>query len=79
VSILVMALYVNSPAVVELYSTPAALWGICFILLYWISRVAILTNRGHMNDDPVLFAVKDRNSQICAAAIFALAVVGAVI
>jgi 4-hydroxybenzoate polyprenyltransferase/phosphoserine phosphatase len=78
VSILVMALYVNSPVVVELYSTPATLWGICFILLYWISRVAIITNRGHMNDDPVLFAVRDGNSQICAAAIFALAVVGAV-
>ncbi|MEE4187050.1 MAG: UbiA family prenyltransferase [Roseobacter sp.] len=78
VSVLVMALYVNSPVVVELYSTPAMLWGICFILLYWISRVAILTNRGQMNDDPVLFAVRDRNSQICAAAIFALAVIGAV-
>jgi 4-hydroxybenzoate polyprenyltransferase/phosphoserine phosphatase len=76
VSVLVMALYVNSPAVVELYSTPAALWGICFILLYWISRVAILTHRGHMNDDPVLFAARDRNSQICAALIFVLAVAG---
>ena len=41
--------------------------------------MAIITNRGYMNDDPVLFAVRDRNSQICAAAIFALAVVGAVI
>ena len=45
---------------------------------YWISRVAILTNRGQMNDDPVLFAVRDRNSQICAAAIFALAVAAAI-
>ena len=77
VSILVMALYVNSPAVVALYSTPAALWGICFILLYWISRVAMLTHRGHMNDDPVLFAVKDRNSILCAIVIFVLAVIGA--
>ncbi len=78
VSVLVMALYVNSPAVVELYSTPATLWGICFILLYWISRVAIITHRGHMNDDPVLFAAKDRNSRICAVMIFVLAVAGAV-
>lgn len=78
-SILVMALYVNSPAVVGLYSMPAALWGICFILLYWISRMAIITHRGHMNDDPVLFAAKDRNSQVCAMAIFAMAVIGAVI
>lgn len=79
VSILVMALYVNSPAVVELYATPATLWGICFILLYWISRMAMITHRGHMNDDPVLFAAKDRNSQICAVMIFALALGGTVL
>lgn len=78
-SILVMALYVNSPAVVELYSTPAALWGVCFILLYWISRIAIITHRGHMDDDPVLFAAKDRNSRVCAVVIFALALGGAVL
>jgi 4-hydroxybenzoate polyprenyltransferase len=65
--------------VVELYSTPAALWGICFILLYWISRMAIITNRGQMHDDPVLFAARDRNSLICAATIFALAGIGAVV
>lgn len=79
VSILVMALYVNSPVVVELYSTPALLWGICFILLYWISRIVMITHRGHMHDDPVLFAAKDRNSQICALMIFACAVTGAII
>jgi 4-hydroxybenzoate polyprenyltransferase/phosphoserine phosphatase len=78
-SILVMALYVNSPAVVELYSLPAALWGICFILLYWISRVVIITHRGHMDDDPVLFAAKDRNSRICAVVIFALALGGSLL
>lgn len=76
VSVMVMALYVNSPAIVELYTTPAALWGICFILLYWISRVVMITHRGHMNDDPVLFAARDRNSRICAALIFAMALGG---
>ncbi|WP_298922001.1 UbiA family prenyltransferase [uncultured Roseobacter sp.] len=79
VSVLVMALYVNSPGVVELYATPAALWGICFVLLYWISRIVMITHRGHMDDDPVLFAAKDRNSRICALVIFACAAIGAVI
>lgn len=78
-SILVMALYVNSPAVVQLYSTPAALWGICVILLYWVSRVVMITHRGQMDDDPVLFAAKDRKSQICALVILALALGGAVL
>lgn len=65
VSVLVMALYVNSPAVGELYSYPPALWGICLVLLYWITRMVMVTHRGGMHDDPVVYAVKDRVSQIC--------------
>ena len=77
VSILVMMLYVNSPAVTGLYPRPEALWGICAVLLYWISRIAMLTHRGHMIDDPVVFAVRDRNSLVCAALILVFAVAGA--
>jgi 4-hydroxybenzoate polyprenyltransferase/phosphoserine phosphatase len=65
VSVLVLALYVNSPAVQPLYSTPALLWGICFVMLFWLSRVMMLTHRGEMHDDPVVFAATDRVSQIC--------------
>jgi len=32
------------------------------ILLYWVSRVLILTHRGEMHDDPVVFAARDRAS-----------------
>ena len=39
VSVLVMALYLNSPDVLELYDRPQALWGICLVVLYWISRM----------------------------------------
>ena len=76
VSILVMALYVNSPTITELYSTPDALWGICCVLLYWQTRIVLVTHRGHMNDDPVLYAAKDRNSQICFLLIMSLMAVG---
>ena len=65
VSVLVLALYINSPAVLELYTQPFALWGICLVLLYWISRIMIVTHRGEMHDDPVVYAVKDRISAIC--------------
>lgn len=78
VSIMVMMLYVNSPAVLELYSEPAMLWGICCVLLYWISRIVIVTHRGHMHDDPVVFAAKDRNSQICVLLMLIFAIAGAV-
>jgi len=61
-SVLVMALYVNSGEVLPLYRHAAALWALCPILLFWISRVLVLANRGQMNDDPVVFALRDRVS-----------------
>jgi 4-hydroxybenzoate polyprenyltransferase/phosphoserine phosphatase len=79
VSVLVMALYVNSPAVISLYNYPEAMWGVCLILLFWITRVVMVTHRGWMHDDPVVFAAKDRVSQICGAAIFACALGGALL
>lgn len=76
VSVLVMILYVNSPAVIELYPQPDALWGVCAILLYWITRIVMLAHRGHMHDDPVVFAVKDRNSFISLFGILVFLLVG---
>lgn len=76
VSVLIMALYVNSDAVSKLYSTPVTLWGICLVLLYWLSRMVMITHRGWMHDDPVVFAARDRNSLICAALILGFAMAG---
>jgi 4-hydroxybenzoate polyprenyltransferase/phosphoserine phosphatase len=74
VAVLIFGLYINSPIVGSLYSQPATLWAIPLILLYWVSRIMILTHRGEMHDDPVLFAAKDRVSLICVA-LMVLAVV----
>jgi 4-hydroxybenzoate polyprenyltransferase/phosphoserine phosphatase len=62
VSILVAALYVNSPDVSVLYSRPQSLWFLCPLLFYWIIRVWLKTLRKEMEEDPVLFAIKDRAS-----------------
>ncbi|WP_241524029.1 UbiA family prenyltransferase [Oceaniglobus indicus] len=78
VSVLVMALYVSSPDVAALYSQPMALGGICCVLLYWISRVVMLTHRGRMHDDPVVFAARDRVSQVSLGLIVIFAVIGSV-
>ena len=59
VSVLVLALYINSPAIAELYHRPKVIWTLCVLLLYWISRVWMQAHRGVMNDDPVVFALKD--------------------
>lgn len=79
VSVLVMALYVNSPTVRELYPQPRALGGICGILLYWVTYMVMITHRGAMPDDPVVYAAKDRTSQVCGLLIVAFALAGALL
>jgi len=76
ISVLVMMLYINSPNVTVLYQTPEILWGICCILLYWLTRTMMLTHRGKMHDDPVIFAATDRISQICFCAMLGLMISG---
>lgn len=61
-AVIVMALYINSPDSNFMYRHPRALWFICPLMLYWISRVWLLTSRGRMHDDPVVFALSDRVS-----------------
>ncbi len=62
VSVLVLALYVNSAASVVLYRRSEILWLLCPLLLYWVSRMWVIANRGAMQDDPVVFAMRDRVS-----------------
>lgn len=62
ISILIMALYIRAPEVVELYTRPQILWVVCIVLMYWLSRIWVLAHRGHMPDDPIVFALKDKNS-----------------
>jgi 4-hydroxybenzoate polyprenyltransferase/phosphoserine phosphatase len=69
IAVLVVALYISTPGLRSLYETPAYLWGICPVLLFWISRVVMITHRGLMDDDPVVFAMKDHVSRGCAVVI----------
>jgi 4-hydroxybenzoate polyprenyltransferase len=71
--VLVLALYINSTASAERYDRPEALWLLCPLLLYWISRTWLITHRGDMHDDPILFAARDRTSH--AVALVGIAVV----
>ncbi len=63
-SVLVFALYINSDEIRVLYQTPEVLWFALPVLLYWINRLWIITHRGLMNMDPVLYALQDRASQL---------------
>jgi len=76
-AVLVLALYVNSPDVLPLYRHPTALWLLCPILLFWVSRVLMLSHRGLMYDDPVVFALRDRLSLVVGVAGLCAFVAGA--
>lgn len=68
VSVLVLALYMNSEQMRSLYGDSRLLWLVCPIVLYWITRLWLLANRGQLDEDPVVFALKDRTSLGIAAA-----------
>jgi 4-hydroxybenzoate polyprenyltransferase/phosphoserine phosphatase len=46
----------------SIYSAPEWLWMIFVLLLFWLGRVWHLAVRGQMNEDPLLFALRDRIS-----------------
>ncbi len=71
-SVLVLALYVNSEVVTRLYQYPNALLLLCPLLLYWISRAWLLAHRGQMHDDPIVFALKDGISYLIGALILGM-------
>jgi 4-hydroxybenzoate polyprenyltransferase len=66
VSVLVLALYVNS-SLDAFYSKPELLWLLCPLLLYWICRVWRKTFRGSLHEDPVVFALTDKPSLVVGA------------
>lgn len=68
-AVMILALYINDAHTTQMYRHVEVIWLACPLLLTWISRMWMLTHRGHMNDDPVLFAIKDRISLVLGALI----------
>lgn len=76
-AVLVFALYSRDPQVQESFGSPDLLLLICPVLFFWLGRMQLLTRRGHMTDDPIVFTFRDRVGLVCGAlmlAIFILAV-----
>ncbi|GMU46721.1 MAG: hypothetical protein AMXMBFR26_15030 [Porticoccaceae bacterium] len=61
-AVIVLALYLNSEAVLQLYRSPEFVWGAVLAVLFWINWMWLEAHRGHMHDDPLVFAVKDKAS-----------------
>ncbi|MCY1041425.1 UbiA family prenyltransferase [Corallococcus sp. bb12-1] len=64
VSVLVLALYITSKEVTALYGHPERLWLLCPVMLYWVGRIWVLAHRGLVNEDPLIFALRDRVSYV---------------
>lgn len=71
-TIVVFALYIQSPETAVLYHRPEVLWLVCPLLVYWFGRLTLLAGRGKLDDDPVVFAVGDLPSWFTAAAAVAV-------
>mgnify|MGYP001162969308 FL=1 len=69
ISILVLIFHINSPVVIKQYSFPDILWIICFVMLFWISRIIYVSNKGQIKDDPIVYAISDKISYLCLAII----------
>jgi H+/Cl- antiporter ClcA len=59
VSSLVLSLYVQSDIASRNYASPSVLWAVIPLLLFWLCRLWLSTARGHMHDDPIVFAMRD--------------------
>jgi 4-hydroxybenzoate polyprenyltransferase len=76
-AVVVLSLYLNSDTVLMLYRSPEIMWGAVPVILFWVSWIWMQAHRGHMHDDPLVFAVKDRASVVAGTAFAVILALGA--
>lgn len=76
-SLVIFSLYIYNPLVTSLYASPQMLWLEVLLLTYWIGRLWILTGRGQLHQDPVEFALKDKQSYVVGLLMVAAAAIAA--
>jgi 4-hydroxybenzoate polyprenyltransferase/phosphoserine phosphatase len=72
ISVLVLALYLDEPYVQQNFGAHRMFWGVCALLIFWISRTTLVANRGSMDDDPLVWSLRDPFSQMTIALIITL-------
>ena len=76
-TLLVLAFYIDSTKSALLYREPHLLWLLLPLLAFWLARTWHLARRGHMHDDPLVFALTDKVS-LGVLVVFAAVVVLAI-
>lgn len=73
-AVVVLGLFINAPETEQRYASPMLLWGLAGLMIYWLGRLWIKTARGEMDDDPVLYALKDRGSRMAVGLMVLIAI-----
>lgn len=73
-AVLIFALYLDSEAIRSQYVIPQIGWLAIPVLLYIVGRMWLKAHRGEMDEDPIIFVIKDRPSLV-AAGLIAIALV----
>ncbi len=63
-AVLTLTLYLNSDYVAQTYASPTLLWLIAPLTLFWVYRAWIWALRDKIDDDPVVFALRDKISRL---------------
>ena len=71
-SVMILALYMQSAEVASHYRASGIMWGVLPMLLYWVSRVWLLTGRRTLKEDAIAFALRDPASYAVLVLIFAI-------
>ena len=71
-SVVILMLYIQSPEVSGSHTRPELLWLICLLLVYWMGRMTLLVNRGVVDEDPIVFAMRDRTSWLTGVGVMAV-------
>ena len=68
-AVMVFAIYISNPEIVALYRRPQLLWLGVPLMILWLCRIWLLASRGSLDEDPLVFALTDRMSQLIAIAV----------
>lgn len=66
ISVLVMMLYIAEQLQSQKYTHPNWLWGVSVVMLYWVMRIWFMANRGIVQSDPIVYAIKDWPTYVMA-------------
>ena len=77
-SCIVLALFVQDQTKLNQYASPELLWSIVPLMLFWQCRLWLVTTRGDMQDDPIVYASRDWVSWIVAILVLMILTAAAV-